>query len=103
MPAPVLVLRNHQLRGQLFNVSQPDLRPRLPGTLCNSLGEPMNVACGAVVDDGNPRFHRTSSFQGDCMFARGKQPVLARTFVVRPAAYPRPRRRNDWDLNTLNG
>src|SRR6266545_3688898 len=55
--APVLVLRDHELRGELFHVAQTDLRPRLLGALGNCLRETVHVAGSAVVDDCHSRFH----------------------------------------------
>jgi hypothetical protein len=51
VPAPVLVLRDQQLGGELVHVPQPNLRSGALGALGQRPGETVHVAGGAVVDD----------------------------------------------------
>ena len=53
MPAPVLVLGDDQLRGELLHVAEANLSPLASGSLGERVREPVNVAGRAVVDNGD--------------------------------------------------
>jgi hypothetical protein len=66
MPAPVLVLGDDQLRGELLDVADAHLSPVASCSLGERVREAVNVAGRAVVDDGDSgrsrhRFASTSS------------------------------------------
>jgi hypothetical protein len=52
--APVLILRDQQLVGQLGDVPQPDLGAFALGAVGDRVRHRVDVARGAVVDDGDP-------------------------------------------------
>src|SRR5215207_8973528 len=57
MPAPILILGDHELGRDLLDVTNPNLCTRLLGPLAEHACQRMNVPRGAVIDDRYARFH----------------------------------------------
>ena len=81
MPAPVLVLGDHQLRGKLLDVAEAHLNPLPSGSLGERVREPVHVAGRAVVDnrDAGRSRHRGGSSSQNPIACR------MRTTWMRPA------------------